>query len=316
MKNTEFRFYDALRAPLHPLSIWLKLASILLISLYLRVEPTHPSWAVLMILIAACLLVPMGFQESIKRIEGFKDLFPSTSNVLSWHLLSVFLLSLSFILSQGTIAALLALPYLLWCAFVFIKTIKMSFKIKDISLIAVWGFLTNASLWCVADRLDFQPWGFSAWIILLTGAHFHYAGFALMLSLTLLLHSAPQDKAVILLIKAILIGVILTAIGITTTQLGFSIFIEMAASMFMAIASFSVGCVWILRGHVEKRTVRILWLSGGFCLMCGMTLALGYALRPVLLVDWLTIPFMQALHGSLNALGFGSLTLIGWSLKA
>lgn len=89
----------------------------------------------------------------------------------------------------------------------------------------------------------------------------------------------------------------------------------MAAGVFMAIASFSVGCVLILRGYAEKRTVRILWLSGGFCLMCGMILALGYALRPVLQIEWLTIPFMQALHGSFNALGFGSLTLIGWGLK-
>lgn len=203
MKSTEFRLLDALIAPLHPLSIWLKSANILLISVYLQAEPMHPSWAVLMILIAAYLLVPIGFQASIKQIEGFKDLFLSNFSVLKWHLLSVFLFSISFILPQGIIAALLALPYMLWCAFVFIKTIKIRFTIKDISLMAVWGFLTNASLWCVADRLDFQPWGFSAWIILLTGAHFHYAGFALMLSLTLLLYSNPQDKTVFLLIKAI-----------------------------------------------------------------------------------------------------------------
>jgi hypothetical protein len=46
-----------------------------------------------------------------------------------------------------------------------------------------------------------------------------------------------------------------------------------------------------------------------------MILAFLYALRNIILIPFLTIPMMQAIHGTLNALGFGTLMLLGWATK-
>jgi YndJ-like protein len=300
--------------PMHSLSIWLKIAIIAIVSVLISSQPTHPSWAVSMILIAALILVPVGFQQLMRRSVEFNKHF-TTHFIYLIHLTSAILLGISFALKQGIIAGLLALPYTLWCPFITIKILKFDFKISYITTLAAWGFLTNAAIWCVFDRLNFQPWNFSPWIVLLTGAHFHYAGFALTLTLALFLNENPNDTLFKNCSRAILLGVVLTAIGITTTQLGLPIIIETFASVWMALAAFSVGCAVILRGYAEKDTVKWIWITGGICLTLGMTLALGYALRHFIVIDWLSIPNMQAVHGSLNALGFGTLTVLGWSFK-
>jgi YndJ-like protein len=328
MKNVSNSPLNWFFEPMHPLSFeglgWAKISLILLISVLISSQPTHPSWAVSMILIAAFILVPIGFQQLMKRSADFNRHF-NTNSIYLIHLTSAILLAISFALKQGIIAGLLALPYALWCAFITIKILKLDFKIPYITTLAAWGFLTNASIWCIFDRLNFQPWNFSPWIVLLTGAHFHYAGFALTLTLALFLNENPSDILFKNCSRAILAGVVLTAIGITTTQLGLPIIIETFASVWMALAAFSVGCAVILRacpprvlgvgGYVEKSTVKRLWILGGICLTLGMTLAIFYALRHFIIIDWLSIPNMQAIHGTLNALGFGTLMILGWSFK-
>ena len=236
---------------------------------------------------------------------------------MSFHLIATFLLATSFCLEKSWIAGLLALPYTIWCAFIFLKIIQFNFKLSYLTTLATWGFLTNAAVWCIFDRFNYQPLGFTPWIVLLTGAHFHYAGFALTLSLSLLLNENSQNKIAIIAALGVLSGVVLTAIGITTTQLGYSHFIETLSGVWMAMAAFIVGLSFLLRGYLVEKTsrVRVLWMMGGSCLMLGMTLAFFYALRHLIVIDWLTIPHMQAIHGSLNALGFGTLMLLGWAFK-
>jgi hypothetical protein len=45
-----------------------------------------------------------------------------------------------------------------------------------------------------------------------------------------------------------------------------------------------------------------------------MLLAALYGSRFYLAVDWLDIPWMRALHGTANAVGFGVVGLLGWSM--
>ena len=242
--------------------------------------------------------------------------------VLQVHLICSCLLALSFTLEKNVFTGILALPYAFWCAYIFLKIIKFNCQIGYLTTLAAWGFLTNAAVWCVFDRMDFQPLGFTPWIVLLTGAHFHYAGFALTLSLSLLMAENHNFKVVKLSAWGVLIGVVLTATGITTTQLGFSPFIETLAGVWMAVSAFLVGFSFVQRAFFDKKIqieeinlVRIFWATGGLCLMLGMSLAFLYALRHILPITWLTIPNMQAWHGTLNALGFGTLMLLGWAFK-
>lgn len=295
--------------PLHPLSIWLKISIVLLVSVLIKAEPTQPTWAIAMPLFAAFVLIPIGIQ----RLTNAKTAYSISKTILNSHLAVVILLAISFVLDKSVVAGCLALPYFLWCLVVLLRGIKFDFSLTYLTILATFGFLTNAAAWLVFDRFDYQPLGFSAWIVLLTGAHFHYAGFALTLSLAFLLMENPNDKWAKTASLGVLSGVVLTATGITTTQLGITHFIETTAGVWMSIAAFLSGIAFLLRGLREKSKARFLFIIGAICLMLGMILAFFYALRNVIPLAFLSIPTMQAVHGSLNALGFGTLTLFGFS---
>jgi YndJ-like protein len=298
--------------PMHPLSIWLKISVILAVAYGLNVHPTYPSWAVVMVLVAAFLLVPIGYQQFTHR---YNSLF-KTNKILSWHLPATLFLAFSFILEQGLVAGILALPYFLWCLTILIRAIfPIHFSLKHLCLVITWSFLTNAATWLIFDRFNYQPFGFSEWIVLLTGAHFHYAGFTLMASLSLLFNDNPTHFLIKTTIWSVIIGAVLTALGITTTQLGLPHFIETIAAVWMALSGVLSGFIFIRFSFKEKGLTQKLWFLGGFCLLLGMILAFCYAIRPLYPISILTIPFMQAVHGSLNALGFGTLTLVGFGLK-
>ena len=296
--------------PLYPLSIWLKISTVLLVSVLIKAEPMQPTWAISMPLFAAFVLVPIGIQTLINK----KTNFNISKTVLNSHLAVVILLAISFVLDKSTVAGCLALPYFLWCLSVLLRGIKFDFSLTYLMIFAAFGFLTNAAAWLAFDRFDYQPLGFSAWIVLLTGAHFHYAGFALTLSLAFLLIENPHNKWTKTASLGVLSGVVLTATGITATQLGITHFVETAAGVWMSVAAFLSGIAFLLRGLQERSKVRFLFIIGASCLMLGMILAFLYALRHVIPLSFLSIPTMQAVHGSLNALGFGTLTLFGFGL--
>ncbi len=295
--------------PLHPLSMWLKISVVLLVSVLIKAEPTQPTWAIAMPLFAAFVLIPIGIQILINKETSFNI----SKTVLNSHLAVVILLAISFVLDKSVLAGCLALPYFLWCLAVLLRGIEFNFSLTYLMVFAAFGFLTNAAAWLVFDRFDYQPLGFSAWIVLLTGAHFHYAGFALTLSLAFLLIENLQNKWAKTASLGVLSGVVLTATGITTTQLGITHFVETTAGVWMSIAAFLSGIAFLLRGLREKSKARFLFIIGANCLMLGMILAFFYALRNVIPLSFLSIPTMQAVHGSLNALGFGTLTLFGFA---
>ena len=60
--------------------------------------------------------------------------------------------------------------------------------------------------------------------------------------------------------------------------------------------------------------MRGLWLVAALALAGGMALAALYGCRAYLSLPWLDIPWMRAWHGSGNALGFGLLGVLAWSL--
>jgi hypothetical protein len=312
MNNSNLNTKNWLVEPLHPLSIWLKISIIAVISVIIKSTPTQPSWAIIMVLFAALFLIPIGFQE-ISRVQSR---FKMSDDGLIWHLPCAVFLALSFLLERSNTAGIFALPYATWCMETFLRGIKWDTKIVYLSTLTTFGFLTNASLWLLFDRLGVQPLGFSTWIVILTGVHFHFAGFTLMASLTLFLYQNPDDKFVKTTILSIMIGVILTATGITTTQLGYSHTLETIAGVWMAFSALLAGFVFIKHSFLEKLPIRIMWLIGGTCLILAMVLAFLYAMRSIITLETLTMPFMQAIHGTLNALGFGPLVLLGWAFKS
>jgi hypothetical protein len=297
--------------PLHPLSILLKISVIGSVAFLIKSSPMQPTWAIVMVLFAALFLVPIAFLE-MKRA---KSPFPMYRYGLVCQLFSAIFFAFSFLMERSTMAGIFSLPYAIWCMENFLHGVKINTKWVYLSTLITFGFLANAAIWLTFDRFGVQPFGFSSWIVILTGVHFHYAGFALMACLTLFLYQQPNDKFAQSIIFLNIVGVILTAIGITATQLGTGLELETFAGVWMALSAMLAGAFFIKKSFSEAQPTQTLWLLGGVCLMLAMILAGLYALRSVIPLEDLTIPFMQAIHGTTNALGFGTLMLLGWAFR-
>ena len=218
--------------------------------------------------------------------------------------LSVFL---SYLFPKGTVAFAFSLPWLLLSIFLAIyKVEEIQFNASGLLQRSAYLFWIIGAMWTSADRLGFRPLDFSPTLVLLTAVHFHYAGLLLPLFSYQLLKTS-SGRLGNWIAWGIMLGIPFVAIGITTTKLGFPIYLETFAANWMACFGFVVGFLHVLQNAWRLRL-------GGSLLMTGMILALAYAWNPYLGWNWLTIPWMYAFHGTINAVALGFCLLPGWIL--
>ncbi len=293
------------------MGIWLKLSVLVFVYVVLKSTPSQPTWAIILVLFAALFLVPIGFHQINQR----QSMFRIDDEGLILHMPCVLFLAISFLLDRSILAGIFALPYATWCVETFLRGLKIEKNLVYITTATVFVFLAIGSIWLLFDRFGIQPLGFSNWIVILTGVHFHYAGFTLVTSLILFLYQKPDNRWTRIVTISVIIGVFFTALGISLTQSDYGHIYETIAGVWMGSSTIAAGCVLIKNSLFEKRAIKILWSLAGICLILAMILAFLYALRSVIPLDILTLPFMQTVHGTLNALGFGTLMLVGWALK-
>jgi hypothetical protein len=186
-------------------------------------------------------------------------------------------------------------------------------SLSDLCLDAGLLYILVGGLWAVADRLGLQPLGFEPVIVLLTSIHFHYAGFVLPLLVGFALGEI-QGPVARLAGLGVIAGVPLVAVGITASQLGVGPWLECGASWVTAAAGLATA--WLHLRLAGCRThplpARALWGVAALALAGSMVLAALYGARAFLPLAWLDIPWMRALHGTANGLGFGLAGLCGW----
>ncbi len=171
--------------------------------------------------------------------------------------------------------------------------------------------------WLVADRAGLRPLGFSEDIVLLTAVHFHYAGLILPVLAARALGAVARGWITTLISLAVIAGVPAVAVGITATQLGWGASVEMLAALLMSGAGAAVAVVHVRLGLGMRRAVfvRCLWVAAGCSLFVGMMLSALYGVRSFWTPwPWLDIPWMRALHGSVNAMGFAGCGTWAWWL--
>lgn len=311
MKKPNSNKNDWLTNPLNPIGFWIKIYVLTFVFIVLKSSPSQPTWAIILVLFAVLVLVPIGFQQVSKR----QSMFKMDTEDLVLHMPCAFLLAMSFLLDRGNLAGIFALPYATWCVETLLRGLKIEKNWIYLTTVAIFTFLAIGSLWLLFDRFGIQPLGFSSWIVILTSVHFHYAGFTLLTSLVLFLYEKPDDRFILNVSISVILGVFFTALGITLTQSDYGHVYETLAGVWMGSSATVAGVMFIKKGFIEKKATKILWLLAGSCLVLAMILACLYALRSVFPLDMLTLPFMQTIHGTLNALGFGTLMLLGWALK-
>jgi hypothetical protein len=113
---------------------------------------------------------------------------------------------------------------------------------------------------------------------------------------------------------SILLGVPLVAVGITGTHFGVLKFVEPFGVAILVLGALGVAVSQVWRGLERQRSIltRIGFLISGASLFAAMVLALGFGLRYVIPNFALTMPQMWAIHGTLNAFGFGLCGILAW----
>jgi hypothetical protein len=176
-------------------------------------------------------------------------------------------------------------------------------------------FPAIGAAWLVANRANWTPWGFDPLIVLLTAAHFHHAGFTLPLMAGLNAKENPGRWTRFSCV-AILLGVPLVAAGITCTHFGVLKFVEPFGVTILVLGALGVATSQILRGIEFRsglsRRIRLGFVISGASLFAAMLLALSFGLRYVIPNYALTMPQMWAIHGTLNAFGFGLCGMLAW----
>ena len=269
---------------------------------------TH--WEGALVVFAALALVPTGL-HLLGLPQG------------RWYWAVVAGLALGYGLYPAPAAVFFALPYLLLAVWLLVEAvvnllIYRDFSWMDVLRVVALGYWATGAGWAICFLAGIGPLGFDAVITGLTAAHFHVAGFVLAVAVRCLFQE-KRSAANRSLAWATLAGMPLVAAGITATQLGFSSVLEQVSGGFFA--AFAVGVaarqVALFFGKNEYSAVaRWCWLIAAGCLLVGAALASLYAVRFSVPLAWVNIPNMKIWHGTLNAVGFGWLTLRGWRFSA
>jgi hypothetical protein len=165
-----------------------------------------------------------------------------------------------------------------------------------------------------------RPFNFDPAIVTLSAVHFHFAGLLLPLLAGLTVRALPEARLATRAAVGVVLGVPAVAVGITTTQFGWGTAREGAAGCGLALAGMAVAVLHV-RLATEPSTGspmrRGLFFVAGVSLFFGMMLAAAYASRMFSAsFAWLNVPWMRAVHGTVNALGFGLCGVLAWQRGA
>lgn len=183
----------------------------------------------------------------------------------------------------------------------------------SLCMVAADVFPAIGAAWLMANRANWTPWGFDPLIVLLTAAHFHHAGFTLPLMAGLNAKANPGCWTRFSCV-AILLGVPLVAAGITCTHFGVLKFVEPLGVAILVVGALGVAVSQIRRGLKKQHTMwpRLGFMISGASLFVAMVLALSFGIRYLIPNYALTMPQMWAIHGTLNAFGFGLCGILAW----
>lgn len=285
---------------------WIKPLIWIAVAVMLKARALESAWVVVLLLFSPLVMMPLWFGEAKSAWRRKLDDA------------AVIVLAGSFLREVGTEAALFAVPWLI------------------VRLIAAWGVLIDwrknrvpslaascmhaatlfpaiGAAWLVAQRANWTPWNFDPLIVLLTAAHFHHAGFTLPLMAGLNAKANPGCLTRFSCV-AILLGVPLVAAGITCTHFGVLAFVEPFRVSILVLGAVGVAVSQIQRGLEREQGVwpRVGFVISGASLFVAMLLALGFGLRYMIPDLALTMPQMWAIHGTLNAFGFGLCGILAW----
>lgn len=269
----------------------------------------RPTWTACLVAFAPLVLVPLGLVVAARPDAG-----PRTSSFDLARRLSpaaAVPAALSYVPDTGLAAAALTGPWLFLVAALAIAGIgRMASRQRigpAIGIDAGLVLLVIGAASLTVSRAGRRPLGFSDAIIELTAIHFNYAAFALPVAAGL---AAARLGRSVVVPALVVIAVPATGVGITIGGRA-----EWVTATVMAAAGVSVAIHLLRLGSHARSLAHSLLLAAGSCLAAGMVLAAWWAWALWFGWDFLGLEGMARYHGTLNALGFGLLGLLGLAIQ-
>ena len=178
-------------------------------------------------------------------------------------------------------------------------------------------YLPVSAFWLVASRLGVAPFGFDPLIVLLTAAHFCFAGLAApvvagMALRRLHIASMPMRVAVWLVTASVTLGQPVVAAGIAASPaLGFAGAVVLSAGLLVLGA---LTLARVLRETTSKLAKTLLVVSS-LSLLLSMPLAVAWAWGELTRARPLDMLWMIRIHGMANAHGFALCGLLAWAIE-
>ncbi|WP_257457900.1 YndJ family protein [Archangium lipolyticum] len=272
-------------------------------------------------LLAPLVLVPLGLPLTAVPVRSGRV---SRLYTLARVLLPIGALALvpAFVLEPPwQVRFALGLPYLLFTACAALHGLarlagRSAFLVEELALDVALLFLPGGAVWMLAWLGDFSFLGFQGLWVLLTAIHFHFAAFGALLLVgllgRLLWHhraSAPRAWRLHPVPAVGLMGAFpLLAAGIA----GNRVLEVLGVSLYMLLLPGVAGLLFVGASRVRSGGVgRWLLVGSGLAVLGSTTLAVLWGLfRPSLVA----LPTMLRFHGTLNALGFVGLGVLGLRL--
>ncbi len=269
----------------------------------------------LLFLFAALVIVPLGMALGEKvaaigshRLELALEMFQPFAAAM---------ITASFWMTPGPTAMIASLPWAGLCFAIALMGALALIKARSLSAFAAnLGRidLSIAAAWLLASRLGMRPLGIQEPIILLTGVHFSYTGFASAMILSAATKSCPRSNIADFLrwFSALVLFVpFVVAAGFV-----YSPFLKMSAGVLLAASMIGMAAVQlVIAGSVSSRVSRAYLYTSSFAVAAGMGIAAMYAVGDWLHRDWLPIPKVAQTHGVLNAIGFALCGILGWLIE-
>jgi hypothetical protein len=234
--------------------------------------------------------------------------------------------AVSLWLPRGPVTATLALPYLT-AACVLLAGSVMAIAVRrqegvrsphgreaygvremgfDLAFLTAMGGPVIAASALVAERAGDRLFGFGLGTLTLTVAHFHYAGFAAALVAALLLDRRP-GRATTVAVWCVPGGTLIVLVGYFTGRP-----VELVGACVLTLGMWLTAWVTWRSTRSFDRLTRVLFGVGAVVLVATMLLALDWALGRVTGLPHLSVSWMVATHGVVNAVGFALCSLLAW----
>jgi hypothetical protein len=271
----------------------------------------------ILLLVGTTVAVPLGLpilqKRTLSLVEGkLIQLARKVQPIAAASLIG------SFFFGPGHKAAALALPWLIFGIFIgAIALIRLMnggcrFPIP-LTYTAAYAYLPIGAAWLFASRAGINPMNFGEPIVLLTGVHFHFSGFAAsIIAGEAARHLQDYPKAVRWMALGALLATPLIATGFV-----FSAPLKAIAILFFTttLTTLAVLQAMFARRDGSGWPRRFLFISS-LSILGGMFLASVYGITEYLNWPVLSIPQMVWFHGTLNAFGFTLCGLLGWYLQS